>query len=354
VTSKLTSLVALFTLSALGPAAASASPGVNFSFSPPSQTAAVGQVFRVDILVDGSEQEIDALEAYIDFDPAYLQVVDEGGSVIAGTAEDIMVPGTVTANQFTDRLLNRIDNDNGHADIAYGIGPAGSPVRESFVLGTVRFKALAESPGTTPAFHSQSGRTTTAVRQVNCVTGKLTGATVVISAADSSTPAEPGEDRQQAGEHTGPADGTAGLSVKITSPGDGTIITSVVQTVVGIVSDPGIDVATLTINRRYRPITVTHGRFREKVTLTPGANTISVAVADSAGNVASARITVRFGEAPVQEDVPAATEGSMETTGEATAPPEDKPLTWPMMGGIVGGILVVGLLVYYFAARSRY
>ena len=34
--------------------------------------------------------------------------------------------------------------------------------------------------------------------------------------------------------------------------------------------------------------------------------------------------------------------------------PEDKPLTWPMMGGIIGGVIVTGIVIYFVRRRPRF
>ena len=324
----LAAVLALASLTGVG-----ASPGAGFSLVPSSQTVTVGQVLTIDIHVDASGQELDTVEAHIDFDPDYLQIVNEDGSPITGIADDAVVPGSIATTALTTRLLNRVDNGGGNASIAYGIPPDGIPVNEDFILGTIRFKAVASTAGTPVTFHSSGIRTTMAVRETVDVTGDLTGATVTITADGTSPQATDG----------------ASLSVTIASPADGTVASNPVQ-VTGTVSDTSITAATLRVNDMLRPIKVANGSFGEEVTLASGVNTVSVSVIDTEGNTATARIEVTLSEVPAADAADDAT-----VTTPAEEEPSEKPLTWPMMGGIIGGVLVIGLAVYFFVSRrSQY
>ena len=355
---RIVALVAVLALASLAGAGTGASPGADFSLVPSSQTVAVGQVFTIDIRVDASSQELDTVQVYIDFDADYLQVVDEDGSPVTGVAYGVLVPGSITATVLTAGLLNRVDNGNGHAGIAYGIPPAdGTPVNETFVFATIRFMAMAETGGTSLTFSRTNPRMTGAARGGVEVTGELTGATVTITASGTT----PSGGETQAEESSQPDNGVP-APVTITSPADGTITSDPVLVVTGTVSDTGITDATLIVATstvsRLRSITVIDGYFDEEVTLASGTNAISVSVADAAGNVATARIEVTVGETPAAEDgqeTGAASETTTGATVSATAEetPEDKPLTWPIMGGIIGGVLVIGLLVYFMVSRSR-
>jgi len=335
----LTASIAAAALAA-APGASAASAGVDFSLAPSSLTVSVNGVFTVDIRVDASDQEVDTVEAHVDFDSTYLRVVDESGDLIDGIADGAILPGSLATTTLATSLLNRVDNDSGHADIACAIPPDGDPVAGAFVLGTVRFRALGEVSATSLTFHTAGVRTTMAVRNAVDVTGNPGSSTVVITAVQE----QPLEQETTAGE--GPS-----LSVTITSPADGATTSSPVQVVAGTVSDRAIDVATLTVSRRSRSIPVVDGRFREDVTLQAGPNTISVAIADSAGNVATSRVVVTLMEAPAGEAT-----GSEGTAADEETPPasRDKPISWPMMGGIIGGLVAIGLATYFVYARTRY
>jgi hypothetical protein len=157
-----------------------ADAGADFRLEPSSQTVGIDQVFELEIWVDASTQEVDTVEAYVDFDPTYLKVVDGSGNIIEGTADDVIIPGDITTTNLTTRLKNQVDNDNGYADISYGMPPGGTPANEDFLFGTVRFKAMAETEGTAVAFHTSGLRTTMAVRSITTVTGEISGSDITI------------------------------------------------------------------------------------------------------------------------------------------------------------------------------
>ena len=82
------------------------------------------------------------------------------------------------------------------------------------------------------------------------------------------------------------------LTVVITTPGEGDIITSSEITVAGIVSDPALNQATITVNGNARSIPVVNGNFSTKVNLAQGENTITVLVTKTAEITSSA--TIKF------------------------------------------------------------
>jgi len=155
-------------------------PGANFRIEPPSQTVGIGQIFEVEIWVDASTQEVDTVQAYVDFDTTYIQAVDEFDNIIAGTASDVIIPGDITTTHLTTKLDNQVDNDNGYADIAYGMPPGGTPANTDFLFGTVRFMAMAETASTALVFHTSGLRYTMAIRSFNDVTGTISGGEVTI------------------------------------------------------------------------------------------------------------------------------------------------------------------------------
>ena len=353
-------LTAVLVIGSLTGAGTIASPGADFSLVPANQTVSVGQVFTIDIGVDAGIQELDTVEAHVNFDPTYLQVVDEDDNLLAGVTDGAIVPGSITTIVLTTGLLNRIDNGSGHAVIAYGISPVeGTLVNEVFVLGTIRFRAMAESEGTTITFSTASDRVTLAVRSGTNVTGRLTGSIVAITATGS--PGEEDTEEPPAPGSETPSDEDALLSVTITSPDDGTTTSNPIQVITGTMNDASIGTATLSVNGRIQLITVTDGYFGEQVTLASGANTISVSVIDATGNTAISRITVSLttsssGEKAAGDVESGKTAGTAVASEDGDTPlsPQDKPLTWPIAGGIIGGILVIVLVVYFLTARTRF
>jgi len=179
-----------------GIAQAQPPPIVDISIEPPAQTVDVNKIFEVEIWVDASVQDVDTVQAYVDFDPACILVVDENDNIIPGIAPDVIIPGDITTTYLTTRLDNEVDNIIGNADIAYGMPPGGTPVNADFLFGTVRFKAMAETTGTALVFNLFGLRETMAIRSFTPVTGfifdgmvtiEITPPTVVTHAATDLT-----------------------------------------------------------------------------------------------------------------------------------------------------------------------
>jgi len=178
------------------PGIAQAQPIVDISIEPPAQTVDVNEIFEVEIWVDASIQEVDTVQAYVNFDPTCILVVDENDNVIPGPAPNVIIPGPITTTHLTTRLENHVDNIIGNADIAYGMPPGGTPVNADFLFGTVRFKAMAETTGTALVFNLFGLRETMAIRSFTPVTGfifdgmvtiEITPPTVVTHAATDLT-----------------------------------------------------------------------------------------------------------------------------------------------------------------------
>lgn len=110
--------------------------GVHIHLDPSSSIAAAGQSFDVDILINAGGQPVDGAEVHLDFHPSYLQVVD-GSNHPAG---EIQSSGVMDIG-----IQNYVDNAAGHVDFAAGTFT--SPPTGSYVLATIRFKALASTGG---------------------------------------------------------------------------------------------------------------------------------------------------------------------------------------------------------------
>ncbi len=84
--------------------------------------------------------------------------------------------------------------------------------------------------------------------------------------------------------------------VNITSPANGSTVSAASQTITGTVTDNLSGIATLTCNGAAA--TVNASTFSCAVTLTAGANTITVAATDVAGNAASSALSLTYGVIP--------------------------------------------------------
>ncbi len=124
-------------------------PDISIAISPAATQVAVNTIFTLDIAVDSGAQQVDAVQAFVNFDPDFLQVVDEygnpGSAIIAGTA-------------FQYEFLNEVDNTAG--TIGYAAGSTSSYPSGDFTLATIYFKATAETENTVLAFNLTSSRET--------------------------------------------------------------------------------------------------------------------------------------------------------------------------------------------------
>ena len=109
---------------------------VNLQLSPDTNRIRAGQSFDVEIEVSAGAQTVDGVNAYLDFDPAALMVVDASGDPATQ-----IVPGTV----LTTVVTNTVDNPGGQ--IAYVA--TGEPAAGRFRVALVRFKAITATAGTT-------------------------------------------------------------------------------------------------------------------------------------------------------------------------------------------------------------
>jgi hypothetical protein len=143
-----------------------ASPAVNMSIVPASQSAMVGDFFTVDIQLSGTDP-VRGASAYIDFDATKLEVQ----SITPGTALD-----TVLQNAF-DNVAGTIDYSAGKLS---GTLPTGT-----FTLATIEFEALAVTSTPTQltfVFDEPNNRVTDVITTGSVsVLGTATGGTVSIS-----------------------------------------------------------------------------------------------------------------------------------------------------------------------------
>ena len=144
-----------------------ASPAVDMSIVPATYTAAVNEIFSVDIQLSGPDP-VRGASAYINFDKTKLQVQ----SITPGTALDIV-------------LQNEYDNGAGTIDYAanklIGTLPTGT-----FALATIQLKALAPTTTSTPLtfVYEEPNRVTDVITTGSVsVLGTVTDGVVTVAAA---------------------------------------------------------------------------------------------------------------------------------------------------------------------------
>ena len=151
-----------------------ASAAVNLVLSPSTSNNMIGDTFDVILQAQSGSQQVVGVDAYLDFDPAKLAVVDM----------DPAVPGCQIASgaAFSMPIRNTADNTAGHIDYSAGaINPLPSG---TFTVATIRFQALAATAPTTAITFSTSDVRHTEVCgdiQGTDVTGTLTGGVCTIA-----------------------------------------------------------------------------------------------------------------------------------------------------------------------------
>lgn len=163
----------------------SAQPGVYILVDPPSSYVAKDQIFTVDIKVDAGNEQIIAVMAYLDFNPLYLQVVDDSGNPTTTLTTHPDLPNNVF-------IVSRVDNTLGQIDIELGVPYELPPLGGTFGVARIRFKALwGTEGGSTPLNFVARGDKTLAVYNVvgNNVLTDIENGTVTIS---GDPPPEPG------------------------------------------------------------------------------------------------------------------------------------------------------------------
>ncbi len=145
--------------------------GATMYLSPATGSYGIGQLFTVDIMVNAGAQPVDGAQAFINFNPAYLTVVDA-----AGNPTNQIIPGSA----FSSHLLNSVDNAAGQ--ISYSDGQlTGSPISGLFTLATIRFKANSAVASTAVDFSMSAPRQTKLTYMGNNVLGSVSGGSYQIT-----------------------------------------------------------------------------------------------------------------------------------------------------------------------------
>jgi len=150
---------------------------VDFNIVKTSNPIAVGDNFLAVITLTPSDfVMLSAVQVFLDFDPAVLQVVP--GIHPSGPVQ----PGTpIECNRFQDILLNSIDNTLGEVKFAAGKGLAGMDVMAHTSFAAVEFTAISAAVNTVISFDT-APVPTRAVSGLDDITGALNSATFDVNA----------------------------------------------------------------------------------------------------------------------------------------------------------------------------
>lgn len=132
----------------LGAQVSPTADGANLTLSPSSHSVQVGDIFTLDIMADPGIASADTVDAYIDFAPTYLEVVD-GSGVPATTIE-------LNSGVFSSATINTVDNETGQINVS--ATRFDSPLTGVFTAATIRFRAKAAVDTTEVAFVQNGAR----------------------------------------------------------------------------------------------------------------------------------------------------------------------------------------------------
>jgi hypothetical protein len=170
-------MVVCLALAAFTPAAAKAlaepvqAGAALMTMIPSATSVAVGATFTVNVQVAAGTQTVDTVQASINFDPNYLEVV----------------PPLSASGVLTTPLQSTYDNTLGTVD--YGAGLLGSTITGTFSVVSVQFRVKAATSATTLSFNSGLPRETNVLSEGSSVFGGATGTTITITGGGSVTPA---------------------------------------------------------------------------------------------------------------------------------------------------------------------
>ena len=206
----LTFVLAFIVLLATSPSVAIAQSGnlVDIVLEPPEVTGKKGDTFELTVKAIPNGQEFKVMDVFLDFDPAYLEVVD-----MDPDKPGIQItPGTT----LTFLLATAVDNSRGEITHCAGLpGGADSP-DDVFTVANITFRIKADAAGTTEiTFHTQQPRQTIVAYNGSSVLGTLSGAAVTVEATSApeppaeeteSSPPPPSEELPEAAETSEPAE----------------------------------------------------------------------------------------------------------------------------------------------------
>jgi len=152
---------------------------VSINVSPATTEISIGDSFSIDIVIDPGAESVDSAQAYLEFDPAVLEVQQITGSGV-----------------LPIELLSNYNNTLGQ--IAYSSATFGAAASGPFTLATVQMRALTESAGTQIAFTFFPLERRTKVRHglvvlIDHEHGVANDGNVIINAASptATSPAQP-------------------------------------------------------------------------------------------------------------------------------------------------------------------
>lgn len=106
--------------------------GPRVFLSRPQVTVGVNQRFQVDLVMDTDGRDVDTLDAYLDFDPTALEVIDAAGNPVTALA--------MNSGVFESATFNRVNNTTGQINLSASKYDAPFP-NGKHTIAAIRFRA---------------------------------------------------------------------------------------------------------------------------------------------------------------------------------------------------------------------
>jgi len=166
------------------PEGLSGAEGAGLSLIPSNSSVQVGDIFTMDVVADTGAGAADTVDAYLDFDPIYLEVVDESGAPATSIEANIDLFDFVT--------FNAADNTTGQ--INFSATRLDASLTGNFTAATIRFRAKAAVDATDVIFVRSGARISELYQSGEPLNAALTNATVTITSACPDFVDPPGVD----------------------------------------------------------------------------------------------------------------------------------------------------------------
>jgi len=154
---------------------------VDIVLEPPMIKGENGETFALTIKAIPNSQKMAAMDVFLDFDPAYLEVVD-----VSPDEPGIQIePGSI----LTLLLATEVDNSNGEITYCAGMPLGVDSPDDAFTVASLTLRIKADTVCTTAlTFHREMPRQTMVAYKGNSVLGSLSGAEVNVGAASTPLP----------------------------------------------------------------------------------------------------------------------------------------------------------------------
>ncbi|HEX6287719.1 MAG TPA: cohesin domain-containing protein [Herpetosiphonaceae bacterium] len=123
--------------------------GPRLFLSRPNVAVAANQTFQIDLRMDTDGRDVDTMDAYLNFDPTLLEVIDGAGNPVTSL--------TVNSGIFDGVTFNQVNNSTGQINLSLSKYSPAYP-RGLYTIATLRFRAKAAAVSTPIRFVQTGAR----------------------------------------------------------------------------------------------------------------------------------------------------------------------------------------------------